>query len=85
MKKIILIILFLTLGGLMGCGLLNKNQETSEYLRIHIRANSNLEIDQNVKYLVKDAVVQVMIPFLSECETKSEAENTIKNNFNLIE
>lgn len=84
MKKIIIVALVLILGGLMTFGILN-NKETSEYLRIHIRANSNSEIDQNVKYLVKDAVVQIMIPFLSECETKSEAETIILKNFDLIE
>jgi stage II sporulation protein R len=84
MKKIIIVVLIFTIGGLMAFGLLNK-KETSEYLRIHIRANSNSEIDQSVKYLVKDAIVEVMIPFLSECETKSEAESTISKHFDLIE
>ncbi len=85
MKKIIIICFLTILGGLITFGLLNSSQTHSEYLRIHIRANSNSEIDQNVKYLVKDAVVKVMIPILSECETKEEAENAISKNFSLIE
>lgn len=59
--------------------------ENSEYLRIHIRANSNLEIDQNIKYQVKDAVVDAMIPLLADCETKEIAYQVIENNLEYIE
>ena len=85
-KTVITIFLFLVLCGLIGFGLLNgKEGSNSEYLRIHIRANSNSEIDQSIKYEVKDAVVQTLIPILSECKTKKEAEETLKQNFSLIE
>lgn len=57
----------------------------SEYLRIHIRANSNSNIDQSVKYKVKDAVVDYMIPLLSECETKSESIKVVELNLGNIE
>ncbi|MEG1499586.1 MAG: stage II sporulation protein R [Clostridia bacterium] len=57
----------------------------NEYLRIHIRANSNEEIDQRVKYKVKDAVVSALIPVVAECETKKEAEIEMSLNFDLIE
>ncbi|MDE6182312.1 MAG: stage II sporulation protein R, partial [Eubacteriales bacterium] len=33
-------------------------QADTDYLRIHVRANSNEQIDQNVKYKVKDEVVR---------------------------
>ena len=33
-------------------------QPETDYLRIHVRANSNEQIDQNVKYIVKDEVVK---------------------------
>lgn len=56
-----------------------------EYLRIHIRANSNLECDQNVKYKVKDAIVEALIPVLSEIETFEEAKEKVSQNFGLIE
>lgn len=85
MKKIIILFLIIALCGFISFGIFNNKQVSAEYLRIHIRANSNLEIDQNIKYLVKDAVVSVMIPFLSECQTKEEAEKAISNNFGLIE
>ncbi len=61
--------------------------ETSnvEYLRIHIRANSNSYIDQSVKYKVKDAVVDALIPIVSELYTFDEAKKVISQNFDLIE
>lgn len=83
MKKIFIFIIIIFLGGIITVGFLDN--QTAEYLRIHIRANSNLEADQNIKYLVKDAIVKVMIPILAECETKEEAEVAVSNNLHLIE
>ena len=54
-------------------------------LRIHIRANSNSEIDQSVKYMVKDAIVEALIPVLSEVESKDEAVKVMTENFDYIE
>lgn len=86
MKKIgITLGLILVLAGIIIFGLTNKTEKNSEYLRIHIRANSNSEIDQSVKYEVKDAVVEAMIPLLSNCETKQEAEAVLSKNFEKIE
>ena len=60
--------------------------ETSvEYLRIHIRANSNSIEDQNVKYMVKDAIVEALIPILSDIESFDEAKKVVQSNFGLIE
>ena len=56
-----------------------------EYFRIHIRANSNSSEDQNVKYEVKDEVVEFLIPLLADAETKDEAENIMNENLRLIE
>jgi stage II sporulation protein R len=51
----------------------------SQVLRIHIRADSNQAQDQQVKYKVKDAVVEFLTPKLIDCDTKSKAEQTIKS------
>ncbi len=69
---------------LLVCGLCC-GQTESEYLRIHIRANSNSTADQEVKYLVKDAVVEALIPLLSEITTKAEAQQVMEENFTFIE
>lgn len=49
----------------------------SEYLRIHIRANSNDEFDQAVKYLVRDKIVDYLTPVVATCETKAKAKTEI--------
>ena len=72
---IVLIIVF--------CG--GSAEENQEYFRIHIRANSNSAEDQNVKYAVKDAVVDFLIPILSEAQTKDEAESSLKQYLSQIE
>ena len=84
MKKILgIAISVIILITLLACGL--KTQPNTQYLRIHIRANSNLEIDQNVKYEIKDKLVDFLTPILSECETKEKAEEALKNNLENIE
>lgn len=45
----------------------------TEYLRLHIRANSNSAEDQAVKYLVRDEVVDYLTPLVARCESKAEA------------
>lgn len=86
MKKLsVIFILLIIVGGIVALGLTSFKSENSEILRIHIRANSNSNIDQTVKYKVKDAVVSAMLPILSECESKDEAEIKMQENFHIIE
>ena len=56
-----------------------------EYLRIHIRANSNDIEDQNVKYKVKEGVVDALIPLLADVNSFDEAVEVMRENFELIE
>lgn len=63
----------------------NVPEQHTEYLRIHIRANSNSEIDQSVKYLVKDKAVDYLAPMLSECKTKEQAIKLITDSTDKIE
>ena len=59
----------------------NYQSETAEaendYLRIHVRANSNEQIDQNIKYIVKDEVVKFITPYVAECVDKPAAMQII--------
>jgi len=48
-------------------------QAENDYLRIHVRANSNSAEDQQVKYEVKDEVVAFITPYVCECVTKDAA------------
>ena len=56
---------------------LQKTQPSEEYLRIHIRAESNQKEDQAVKYLVKDRVVEYLTPYIAECDSKNKAEKLL--------
>lgn len=80
MKKILLgivLIAALAIGAVLI--LPEQTDAKSEYLRIHIRANSNDERDQAVKLKVKDAVVEYLIPLLAKAETKEDAERILRS------
>ena len=51
--------------------------EAGAYLRVHIRANSNEECDQAVKYRVRDRIVSYLTLVVADCETKDEAMHAI--------
>ena len=77
MKKVCIIFLLsiiisLTAVGFSGFGGA-QNTVQSEYLRIHIRADSNEESAQAVKYLVRDEVVEYLTPLVAGYDTKDEA------------
>ena len=57
----------------------------ADFLRIHIRADSNDSADQNVKYQVKTAVVEYLTPFLSNADTKEKAMNIVERELKNIE
>ncbi|MBQ3494032.1 MAG: stage II sporulation protein R [Clostridia bacterium] len=84
MKKIVVGVCVLFVLFLVGVGLLNQPQK-QEYIRIHIRANSNLEIDQNVKYQIKDEVVEFLTPQIVYCENKQDFFDVIEYNLKDIE
>ena len=56
MKKflIFLMILFCVMP-LMGC---SKDDTSSQVIRIHIRANSNSNVDQDIKLVVRDEILK---------------------------
>lgn len=58
----------------------NQTFANNDYMRIHITANSNSDRDQNMKYKVKDAVVDFLIPKLAYAENREQAEQIIFEN-----
>ena len=56
----------------------------SEYLRIHIRADSNENGAQAVKYLVRDRIVEYLTPLVASYETKAEAMQGIEKNLDKV-
>ena len=84
MKKIVvavcfvLVVLLVVVGG-------QKSPQKQEYIRIHIRANSNQEIDQNIKYEIKDCIVKYLTPYIASCQTKQDFEKIITKNLCNVE
>ncbi|MBR2968213.1 MAG: stage II sporulation protein R [Clostridia bacterium] len=56
-----------------------------EYLRIHVRANSNDERDQSVKYAVRDGITEYLTPIVAECKSKEALQNALNQHICGIE
>lgn len=83
MKKL-LSILFLILflfPCLAGCS----EKEDPNYLRIHIRANSDSPDDQEIKLVVRDSVVEYLSPLLQSAKTRQEAEKIVLSHVDKLE
>ena len=78
------IIISLTALGFSG-GFAGVDTATNEYLRIHIRADSNEREAQAVKYLVRDGIVDYLTPIVASCETKTQAINGVREHLEGIE
>ena len=62
----------------------NQTLNANEYFRMHIRANSNSEVDQNIKYKVRDGIVQAVTPLLCDVQSKEQAMSLLSQNLNLV-
>ena len=77
---IILVCLLAVTVTLSACDGQRQQKLARECLRIHIRANSNSEEDQQVKLAVRDKITAFLTDALEGCKTKSDALNIISNN-----
>ena len=82
MKKFVLVLIAII--AVIGTVFLVKNMGSSaeadtEYLRIHVRANSNSQTDQSIKYIVKDEVVRFITPYAAQCTDKDKAIELISS------
>ena len=84
MKKLIIVVVAVL--GVIGLAVfLPSGQQPCDYLRIHIRANSNSALDQGIKYEIKDKLVAILTPFLNDVKSKDEAIKIVnEQNFNLV-
>ena len=86
MRKYCISFLIVAIIILSGIGLtVRENEKHTEYLRVHVRAASNDEKDQAVKYKVKDAVVEYLTPFIVECDSKEKAQTLLTSRLSGIE
>ena len=72
MKQMVVVIGLIVLV-IAGATLLPQKNIDVDYLRLHIRANSNSSVDQDVKYEVKNAVVEFLSPVFCTVESKEKA------------
>ncbi len=56
------------------------SQNNVDYLRLHIRANSNDDVDQKVKYKVKNALLQLITKDVSEIDNKNDLAKYFEKN-----
>ena len=83
MKRIIIIsILAAILLSLCSCD--TKSIKKADIIRIHIRANSNSSEDQEIKYIVKDSIVEYITPLSNEVSTKAEMYKLLSENMDSI-
>ena len=54
-----------------------KEKQDYDYLRLHIRANSNHQVDQNIKYKIKDVLVEFLTPYFSNVANKEQAVEVV--------
>ena len=92
MKKFCIIFLLSIIISLTALGFSGGGQDAkgvqgtqTEYLRIHIRADSNEESAQKVKYKVRDEVVAYLTPLVADYQTSTQAMQSIENNLTAIE
>jgi stage II sporulation protein R len=79
LKSAILLIVLMSAFVLTGCG------DTNNLVRIHIRANSNSSVDQNVKLEVRDSVIDLITPLIAECDNSEEVKSALNENLPVIE
>ena len=91
MKKSIVILIVLNimvaLALPMVCSVETENvyENNDMFLRLHVRANSDGEEDQELKLKVRDTVLSKTSALLKNCESKESAISILSKNFDLIE
>ena len=68
-----LCIIIVLIGLVVAVAMFLPENKEYDYLRLHIRANSNSSIDQNVKYEIKDGLIDFLAPYFCSVSSKEEA------------
>ena len=85
-KKIIIVCLILAviLLPLSIYSYASEKRELENFVRFHIRANSDSEEDQSLKLSVRDEVLKKTTSLLSDCNSKESAKNILNENLDEI-
>jgi len=87
MKRYIILFLFLIIFAVCGTLLLISCapvRTNTDYIRLHVRANSNSEADQTVKLAVRDAIVQYLAPHTAHVKSRDEMWTLLESKANEI-
>ncbi len=85
MKKALILFVTCALVLVLGICLFLPKQQTKEgYLRIHIRANSDADVDQSVKYIVKEGIVNYLTPKVKDVKNVNDAMKIVNDNLDEI-
>ena len=88
MKKRLLTTVLILCALVLLLGLLPVHGEDAVYdtvVRLHVLANSDSEEDQVLKLQVRDAILQITSPLLSECKTQEEAATLLNSHLDEIQ
>ncbi len=61
------------------------DEKSDSVVRIHIRANSNSEVDQKIKLVVRDKLVEYIGDSIVNCENSGEVLDTLESRLSNIE
>ena len=84
MKKVLIIISVFIIFAIILIGTTYRQIDTN-YLRIHIRANSNAEVDQIIKYKIKDQIVEYLTPHIATCNSFDDVKSCLEENLDKID
>ena len=85
MKKSLIIVGMLVIICIGATFLPPKKTYNYDYLRLHIRANSNFDIDQEIKYEIKNILVEFLTPYFCNVESKEKAIEIVEEMEPVIE
>ena len=79
--------LFLLMGFILICSCLfvGCSSVSDSVIRIHIRANSNSQVDQEIKLIVRDEIVEYITPIIEDCASSIDVKNTLTDEISAIE
>lgn len=78
MRKTLVVFILLIALLLLFAGCQQDKPTNSDYLRLHIRANSNATFDQEIKLFIRDEVIKYLSPYFENVTTSKEAETVVK-------
>ena len=85
--KYLMLFTVLILAFCLLCGFMPTGEDMAIYentVRLHVLANSDSEHDQNVKLLVRDAVLKEIHGYMEHVETLTDAKTVITDNLDRL-